>query len=62
MGIFKEVGKGLGGIAGEVIRQATGAKQQKKKEYRNINRYSVDELTRISKHHQDVLKDVWKKK
>lgn len=62
MGIFNEVAKGLGGILGEVVRQTTGHKsKQHRKEYRNLNRYTVDELTHMSKHFQDLMKQSRKK-
>jgi hypothetical protein len=62
MSIFGEVAKGLGGIFGEVVRQATGKKQtQHRKQYNNLKRYSVDELTHMSKHFQDLMKESRKK-
>jgi len=61
--IFGEVAKGLGGIGSEILRQVTGRKPKKhhRKEYRNLNRYTVDELTENAKLIQKMVKEAFKK-
>jgi hypothetical protein len=62
MSIFNEVAKGLGGIGREVIRQATGQKSKKhRREYRNLNRYTTDELTQLPREIQRLVKEAFKK-
>jgi hypothetical protein len=62
MGIFKEVARGLGGIAGEVARQITGAKPNKhRSQYSNLKRYTTKELTEVSRNIQNLAKEAFKK-